>query len=94
MKEALEASTLEVEAIGPLKDNSHFQTNGFKDRETEIKIIIAIGHSKIITSTTHLEEELIINQEGTSTVDLITARATNRAIQPPMQFKQRLQSLP
>ena len=77
MKEALEASTLEVEDIGPLKDNSYFQTKGFKDRATEIKMVLAVGHCIIITSTTHSEEELmqaLINQEGTPMVDLITAQ--------------------
>ena len=104
MKEAFEASTLEVEVIGPLKDNNHFQTKDFKDRETEIKIVIAVGHSIIINSTAHLEEELmptLINQEGTPVVDLITSQMLVASINitcmsnklsnmAPMQFMRRL----
>ena len=108
MKEALEASTLEIEVIGPLKDNNHFQTKDFKDRETEIKIVIAVGHSIIITSTALLEEELVptlINQEGTLAVDLIPAQmlvgsinitcmSNKESNMAPMQSMWRLQSLP
>ena len=75
MNEALEASTQEVEVIDPLTDNSHIQIKDFKDREIETKTAIAAGHSMIISSTDHIEGELVqtlINQEGTLAVDLIT----------------------
>ena len=75
MIEALEASIIEVEVIDPHKDYNHPQTKDFKDREIEIKIATAAGHFTIITSTEHTEEELVlilINQEDTPVVDLIT----------------------
>ena len=76
MKEHLEALTQEAEAIDPLIDNRHTQTKDFKDKEIETKTAIAAGHSMIISSTDHIEGELVqplINQESTLVVDLITA---------------------
>ena len=76
MKQPLEDLTQEVEVIDTLIDNSHMEIKDSKDREIETKTTIATGLSMIISSTNHIEGELVqalINQEGTLTVDLITA---------------------